>query len=114
MRSSPQVIGAARVTSCAGRGASSRSKPPAWRDNPLFFPTTAVVLTGANFQGSPISLPLDSLGAAITMVCVLSEKAPQSAHEPGSKRGTSRVPHERRRSCSRADAQPVHRGTCRS
>jgi len=33
-----------------------------------------VVLTGANFQGSPISLPLDVLGGAVTMVCVLSER----------------------------------------
>jgi histidine ammonia-lyase len=33
-----------------------------------------VVLTGANFQGSPVSLPIDTMGAAITMVCVLSER----------------------------------------
>ncbi len=32
------------------------------------------MLTGANFQGTPVSLPLDTLGAAITMVCVLSER----------------------------------------
>ena len=33
-----------------------------------------MVLTGANFQGTPVSLPLDTLGAAVTMVCVLSER----------------------------------------
>jgi len=43
-------------------------------DNPVFLPEDRIVLTGANFQGSPISLPLDTLGAAITMICVLSER----------------------------------------
>jgi len=32
------------------------------------------VLTGANFQGTPVSLPLDVAGAALTMVSVLSER----------------------------------------
>jgi histidine ammonia-lyase len=32
------------------------------------------VLTGANFQGTPVSLPMEGLGAAITMICVLSER----------------------------------------
>ena len=31
-------------------------------------------LTGANFQGTPVSLPMDMAGVAITMVCVLSER----------------------------------------
>jgi histidine ammonia-lyase len=43
-------------------------------DNPLFLPEDHVVLTGANFQGTPVSLPLDTLGAAITMISVLSER----------------------------------------
>jgi histidine ammonia-lyase len=73
MRSTPQVIGAARdhlrwtreqvETELNGVG-----------DNPIFLPDDEVVLTGANFQGSPISVPLDMLGAAVTMVCVLSER----------------------------------------
>ncbi|MDQ7813793.1 MAG: aromatic amino acid lyase, partial [Brevundimonas sp.] len=33
-----------------------------------------LTLTGANFQGTPVSLPMDMAGAAITMVCVLSER----------------------------------------
>jgi len=33
-----------------------------------------VVLTGANFQGTPISMPLDMVGASIAMVSVLSER----------------------------------------
>jgi histidine ammonia-lyase len=32
------------------------------------------VLTGANFQGTPISLPLDMVGASVCMVSVLSER----------------------------------------
>ncbi len=43
-------------------------------DNPLFLADDGVVLTGANFQGTPISMPLDNLGAAVAMVCVLSER----------------------------------------
>jgi histidine ammonia-lyase len=33
-----------------------------------------LTLTGANFQGTPVSLPMDMAGAAITMVSVLSER----------------------------------------
>jgi histidine ammonia-lyase len=43
-------------------------------DNPIFLPEYKLTLTGANFQGSPVSLPMDLAGAAITMVCVLSER----------------------------------------
>ena len=43
-------------------------------DNPIFLPEYRLTLTGANFQGSPVSLPMDMAGAAITMVCVLSER----------------------------------------
>jgi histidine ammonia-lyase len=43
-------------------------------DNPIFLPEYRLTLTGANFQGSPVSLPMDMAGVAITMVCVLSER----------------------------------------
>jgi histidine ammonia-lyase len=43
-------------------------------DNPIFLPEFKLTLTGANFQGSPVSLPMDMAGAAVTMVCVLSER----------------------------------------
>jgi histidine ammonia-lyase len=43
-------------------------------DNPIFLPEDGISLTGANFQGSPVSLPMDLAGAAITMVSVLSER----------------------------------------
>ena len=40
----------------------------------IFVPEEDKVYTGANFQGTPVSLPLDVVGAAVTMVCVLSER----------------------------------------
>jgi histidine ammonia-lyase len=32
------------------------------------------VLTGANFQGTPVALPMEGVGAAVAMVSVLSER----------------------------------------
>lgn len=73
MRSSPQVIGAARD---AIRWAQEQVEIElnGVGDNPIFFPEDNEVLSGANFQGSPVSLPMDSAGAAITMISVLSER----------------------------------------
>ncbi len=73
MRSSPQVIGAARDQLRWTRS-QLEIEANGVGDNPIFLPQDHVVLTGANFQGTPVSLPLDSLGGAITMVCVLSER----------------------------------------
>ncbi len=73
MRSSPQVIGAAHD---AVRWARSQVETElnGVGDNPIFLPEEDLTLTGANFQGSPVSLPMDGAGAAMTMVCVLSER----------------------------------------
>jgi histidine ammonia-lyase len=73
MRSSPQVIGAARDQLRWTRE-QIEIEANGVGDNPIFLPDEGVVLTGANFQGTPVSLPLDTLGGAITMVCVLSER----------------------------------------
>ncbi|UCG52057.1 MAG: aromatic amino acid lyase [Candidatus Latescibacterota bacterium] len=73
MRSTPQVIGAARDQLRWTRS-QLEIEANGVGDNPIFLPDDHVVLTGANFQGTPISLPLDTLGAAITMVSVLSER----------------------------------------
>jgi histidine ammonia-lyase len=73
MRSTPQVIGAARDHLRWARE-QFEIELNGVADNPVFVPEDNVVLSGANFQGSPISLPLDMLGAAITMVSVLSER----------------------------------------
>jgi histidine ammonia-lyase len=73
MRSSPQVIGAAHD---ALDYATSQVEIElnGVGDNPIFLPEYKLTLTGANFQGSPVSLPMDMAGAAITMVSVLSER----------------------------------------
>src|SRR5574340_1843930 len=73
MRSTPQVIGAARDAVAYARS-QVEIELNGVGDNPIFLPEQQLTLTGANFQGSPVSLPMDMAGAAITMVCVLSER----------------------------------------
>lgn len=73
MRSSPQVIGAAHDAVAFAR-TQVEIELNGIGDNPIFFPEDNLTLTGANFQGSPVSLPMDMAGIAITMVCVLSER----------------------------------------
>ncbi len=73
MRSTPQVIGAARDAIAYARS-QVEIELNGVGDNPIFVPELKLTLTGANFQGSPVSLPMDMAGAAITMVCVLSER----------------------------------------
>jgi histidine ammonia-lyase len=73
MRSSPQVIGAAHDAIAYAR-IQVETELNGVGDNPIFLPEAKLTLTGANFQGSPVSLPMDMAGVAITMVCVLSER----------------------------------------
>jgi histidine ammonia-lyase len=73
MRSSPQVIGAAHDALDYAQS-QVEIELNGVGDNPIFLPEYRLTLTGANFQGSPVSLPMDLAGAAITMVCVLSER----------------------------------------
>ena len=73
MRSTPQVIGAARDAIAYARS-QVEIELNGVADNPIFVPEEKLTLTGANFQGSPVSLPMDMAGAAITMVSVLSER----------------------------------------
>jgi histidine ammonia-lyase len=73
MRSTPQVIGALRDALGWAR-AQVETELNGVADNPIFVPEEDRVYTGANFQGSPVSLPLDMAAAAVTMVSVLSER----------------------------------------
>ena len=73
MRSSPQVLGAAHDALDFARS-QVEIELNGVGDNPVFFPDEKMTLTGANFQGTPVSLPMDMVGAAITMICVLSER----------------------------------------
>lgn len=73
MRSSPQVIGAAHDAVTYAR-TQVEIELNGVGDNPVFLPEDKLTLTGANFQGTPVSLPMDMVGAAVTMVCVISER----------------------------------------
>ena len=73
MRSSPQVIGAAH-DAVAHAKKQIEIELNGVGDNPVFFPEYKLTITGANFQGTPVSLPMEMVGTAVTMVCVLSER----------------------------------------
>jgi histidine ammonia-lyase len=73
MRSTPQVIGGARDALAWARQ-QIEIELNAVADNPIFLPESNTVLTGTNFQGTPVSMPLDLVGAALCMVSVLSER----------------------------------------
>jgi histidine ammonia-lyase len=73
MRSTPQVIGALRDAMAWARQ-QLEIELNGVADNPIFCPDEDIVLTGANFQGTPVSMPLDLVTAGITMVSVLSER----------------------------------------
>ena len=73
MRSTPQVIGAARDSLNWARS-QVEIELNGVGDNPIFIPEDKLTLTGANFQGSPVCVPMDMAGACVTMVSVLSER----------------------------------------
>jgi len=73
MRSTPQIIGAAHDMLAYARS-QVEIELNGVADNPIFLPDSNTTLTGANFQGTPVSLPVDTAGASLTMVCVLSER----------------------------------------
>ncbi len=73
MRSTPQVIGALRDLMAWAR-VQLETELNGVADNPIFVCEEHQVLTGANFQGTPVSLPLDMVGAGVTMVSVLAER----------------------------------------
>jgi histidine ammonia-lyase len=81
MRSTPQVIGTAH-DAIAWAIKQVETELNGVGDNPIFIPEENLTLTGANFQGSPVALPLDMAGAAITMVCVLSERRMNRLNNP--------------------------------
>ncbi len=73
MRSTPQVIGTLRDLLAYTRR-QFEIELNGVADNPIFIAEEDRVLTGANFQGSPLSVPLDMVGAGVTMVSVLAER----------------------------------------
>ncbi|MHA1211768.1 MAG: HAL/PAL/TAL family ammonia-lyase [Candidatus Heimdallarchaeota archaeon] len=81
MRSAPQVLGAAHDALAWARS-QVEIELNGVGDNPVFFPEENMQITGANFQGTPVCLPLDMAGAAITMVCVMSERRMNRLNHP--------------------------------
>jgi histidine ammonia-lyase len=73
MRSTPQVIGAAH-DAVSWASTQVEIELNGVGDNPIFLPEEDTVLTGANFQASPVSLPMEMVGTSITMVSALSER----------------------------------------
>ena len=81
MRSSPQVIGAARDALAYAR-TQVEIELNGVGDNPIFFPDEDLQISGANFQGTPVALPMEMAGQAITMVSVLSERRMNRLNDP--------------------------------
>ncbi|MFO7650663.1 MAG: histidine ammonia-lyase [bacterium] len=73
LRSTPQVVGSAKDALVWARQ-MFETELNGVGDNPLFFPDEKAYLTGANFQGTPLGLPLDLIGTCVTMIAVLSER----------------------------------------
>ncbi|MBD3160627.1 MAG: phenylalanine ammonia-lyase, partial [Candidatus Latescibacteria bacterium] len=88
MRSTPQVTGAARDTARFARE-QIETELNGVGDNPIFFPDEdgGTVLTGANFQGTPMAFGLEYLGTALTTVAVLSERRTNRLLNPNLSRG---------------------------
>lgn len=81
MRSTPQVIGAARDALNYAKS-QVEIELNGVGDNPVFFPDEDLQISGANFQGTPVSLPMDLAGAAVTMVSVMSERRMNRLNNP--------------------------------
>ena len=81
MRSTPQVIGAAH-DALAFAKTQVEIELNGVGDNPIFFPEDNTQISGANFQGTPVCLPMDMTGVSITMVSVLSERRMNRLNNP--------------------------------
>jgi histidine ammonia-lyase len=81
MRSTPQVIGTAHDALAYARS-QVEIELNGVGDNPIFFPNENLQLSGANFQGTPVSLPMDMAGTAITMISVMSERRMNRLNNP--------------------------------
>jgi len=81
MRSTPQVIGAAHDAIAYARS-QVEIELNGVGDNPIFFPEDDLALSGANFQGTPVAVPMEMAGMSITMICVLSERRLNRLNNP--------------------------------
>ncbi|NOZ47464.1 MAG: aromatic amino acid lyase [Chlorobi bacterium] len=81
MRSTPQVVGAAH-DALAYAKSQVEIELNGVGDNPIFFPDEDLQISGANFQGTPVSVPMDMAGMVITMVSVMSERRMNRLNNP--------------------------------
>ncbi|MFP4663603.1 MAG: histidine ammonia-lyase [Bacteroidales bacterium] len=81
MRSTPQVVGSAHDALEYARS-QVEIELNGVGDNPIFFPDKELQISGANFQGTPVAVPMDMAGAAITMVSVMSERRMNRLNNP--------------------------------
>ena len=73
LRCAPQVLGA--VADAVGYVETAIARElEAVTDNPLVFPDDDEILSGGNFHGQPLSLPLDHLALALTELASFSER----------------------------------------
>jgi histidine ammonia-lyase len=88
LRCAPQVLGAVADALAYVRGALERELQ-AVTDNPLVFPSdghgdgAGDVLSGGNFHGQPLSLPLDHLALAMCELASFSERRTYALLSPG-------------------------------
>ncbi len=81
LRCAPQVLGAVSDALAYVAGAIERELD-AVTDNPLVFPPDGI-LSGGNFHGQPLSLPLDHLALALTELASFSERRIYALLSPG-------------------------------
>ena len=82
LRCAPQVIGAVADALYYVEGALRRELN-AVTDNPLVFPEHDEILSGGNFHGQPLSLPLDHLALALCELASFSERRTYALLSPG-------------------------------
>src|SRR5215207_4896517 len=82
LRCAPQVLGAIADALDYVSGALERELT-AVTDNPLVFADGGDVLSGGNFHGQPLSLPLDHLAVAMTELASFAERRTYALLTPG-------------------------------
>jgi histidine ammonia-lyase len=82
LRCAPQVLGAVSDAVAYVTGAIERELE-AVTDNPLVFPDSGEVLSGGNFHGQPLSLPLDHLALAMCELAAFAERRIYALLSPG-------------------------------
>jgi histidine ammonia-lyase len=73
LRCIPQVHGAVREVLAFAQATVTRELNAA-TDNPLIFPESGDILSGGNFHGHPVALPLDALAVALAGLCGFAER----------------------------------------